>query len=273
MNNLLNWLIILAVIATLVLSIVALVLPCKSGFEDEANCIANYQKCKPGYTCCDSGSQCTDTRSTSTCKSDSEYCQCRPPPGPSPPGPSPSPSPSCPLPDGGWGIPCGKECLSNKFGCCNGSKYEYDNQGCCNGKPYDNTKYGCCKFKNGTYKEYDLTYQQCCKTGIANINQQQFCCGDYVTPIAGGCIECKNIDGKSSERKLINYNTKPWKCGGIPDRKYSWWVGHHDYLQCRNGEPYYGGPPHKGTYIKMDQSSMESGYPKAYGPSCIQVYN
>ena len=48
MNNLLNWLIILAVIATLVLSIVALVLPCKSGFEDG-------QQCKTGKFCSNIG--------------------------------------------------------------------------------------------------------------------------------------------------------------------------------------------------------------------------
>ena len=65
MNNLLNWLIILAVIATLVLSIVALVLPCKSGFEDGQQCtkdgnpgrICDNIGCVPYTSGCCNGSQ------------------------------------------------------------------------------------------------------------------------------------------------------------------------------------------------------------------------
>lgn len=172
MNNLLNWLIILAVIATLVLSIVALVLPCKSGFEDEATCIASWEECKPGNTCCDGG-ECMNTKSpASSCSKNDNYCQC----DPQKPGPVP-PSPKC--------RPCGdSKCLPYSIGCCNGIPYNYENETCCNNKPYSSDEYSCfiCDYYGGNKSPPGL--ETPLVTGKKHIRYQSVSgtCGKYNKP-------------------------------------------------------------------------------------------
>ena len=193
MNNLLNGLIILAVLITLALSIVSLVLPCKkSSFGDDTNCkkLQNYVNCSVGEQCCSGYCNFSSTHTKCVGDGKSKWCQCMASPPAPPPGPSPPPGPPSPF------LPHHPICVSGSegegiapFQYCSGDEH------CCTDQ-YNN-KYKCLEGKCITN-----TYRMQCTPGPIPLpppnepdkiphnvydHERQWCCynestGSYLVP-------------------------------------------------------------------------------------------
>ena len=206
MNNLLNWLIVLVVIAALVVSIVALVLPCKSGFEDGATCLKN----DPLVPCF-----------KGTMLSQKECCsgKCINQRHPTPTSCNPH------LPDGSGGtdyycICSGEECKSTGGKCSKSEDCCTDTDICLGSR---------CRPKSGSGSEYEGCNVQYPCNGEPDLNCVKkidgkfagICSGlenDCVCQKCGDCHKgigcCNNIENECSGAGVYDTCSPRRKCGG-----------------------------------------------------------